>query len=100
MSPKKFKVPFDNCISKMNDLLLTTISTVEADLNEDKMDKINITISEYNPKMEAMIKEFSSIINGLDITTQQNVIDDFFKDENLDNMDSSSAQDDIDSLFD
>jgi hypothetical protein len=84
----------------MNDLLLTTISTVEADLNEDKMDKINITISEYNPKMEAMIKEFSSIINGLDITTQQNVIDDFFKDENLDNMDSSSAQDDIDSLFD
>lgn len=97
-SPKKYKDPFEKCVSEMDELLLNTISAVKKSLDNNDMNTVNFIISEYTPKMETMIEDCSAIINSKETTSQQNVIDDFF-DNNVES-ENSNAQDAIDDLFD
>ena len=98
-SPEKFKRPFDNCVSKMNKLLLTTRDKVEIAIKANHLEEVTLFVDEYTPKMEVLIKECSSIINGQDITSQQNVIDEYFEDADQNDTDTMNDQNAIDDLF-
>lgn len=97
-APEKYKKPFETCVEEMDELLLGTIKDAEALINSQNMDSLNAIISAYNPKMEQLIEKCSAIINTREITSQQDVIDDYFDDEDL----STDANDQsaIDDLFD
>lgn len=96
-SPAKYKEPFEKCVSEMDELLLNTIANVKKSLDKNDLNKVSIIVAEYTPKMETMIEDCSAIINSKEFTSQQDVIDDYFDDEDSEN---SSAQDAIDGLFD
>jgi len=95
--PIKYKEPFEKCVSEMDELLLNTIANVKKSLDKNDLNKVSIIVAEYTPKMETMIEDCSAIINSKEFTSQQDVIDDYFDDEDSEN---SSAQDAIDGLFD
>ena len=95
-SPKKYKNPFEKCVAKIDDLLLTAISKAEIAIKNDKMVKVNIIVGDYSPKMEKLIEECSAIINGIEVTAQQDVIDDYFDENETSAIDQNS----IDDLFD
>jgi len=96
-SPLKYKEPFEKCVSEMDELLLNTIANVKKSLDKNDLNKVNIIVAEYTPKMETMIEDCSAIINSKEFTSQQNVIDDYFDDDVDEN---NNAQDAIDGLFD
>ena len=73
-------------------------SSVKKALDESDMEKINLIVSDYSPRMETMIEDCSAIINIKEFTSQQDVIDDYFDDE--DDDENINAQDAIDNLFD
>ncbi|MBT5186093.1 MAG: hypothetical protein HOH19_12275 [Kordiimonadaceae bacterium] len=95
-SPAKYKKPFEKCVSKMDELLLNTISNAEIALKSDKLDLVNIIVGNYSPKMEKLIAACSAIINGVEVTAQQDVIDDYFDENETSAIDQNS----IDDLFD
>lgn len=97
-SPEKYKKPFEICVKEIDELLLGTIKGAEAFINSQDMDSLNAIINDYNPKMEQLIEKCSAIINTREITSQQDVIDNYFDDEDL----STDANDQsaIDDLFD
>lgn len=95
-SPEKYKEPFEKCVSEMDELLLNTIANVKKSLDKNDMNKVNIIVAEYTPKMETMIENCSAIINSKEFTSQQEVIDDYF-DDDVD--EKNNAQDAIDDLF-
>lgn len=99
-SPDKYKLAFEECVEKMNDLLLKTISQTEKAINGNIPDEIALLISNYTPKMENFIEECSSIINSQEFTTQQDAIDDIFGDNIQNDAEETTDQSSIDDLFD
>ena len=97
-TPEKFKTPFENCVSEMNELLQTTILEAETSIKNQQIDLLNSLVGDYTPKMEKLIEKCSSIINSKEITAQQDVIDDYFDDENIET--DANDQSAIDDLFD
>lgn len=97
-SPEKYRAPFETCVEEMDNLLLATIETADATINGADMETLNLIISDYNPKMERLIEKCSAIINSKETTSQQDVIDDYFDQENIDT--NTSDQSAIDDLFD
>ena len=77
-SPSKYKDPFEKCVSEMDELLLNTISLVQKALKKSNMGDVNIIVTNYSPRMEAIIEDCSAIINSKEFTSQQDVIDDIF----------------------
>lgn len=98
-SPDKYKLPFEQCVAEMDELLLGTITDAENAIKAGDYDTVKLLVSDYSPKMEKLIEQCSAIINSKETTTQQDVIDDFFE---TGDDDSSAAidQNSIDSLFD
>jgi len=99
-SPEKYRLPFENCVLEMDQLLFETIQEVEAALKNQNIDQLNLLIGDYSPKMKKLIEECSSIINSKEITSEQAVIDDYFGDEVENDHSDENAQNDIDALFD
>lgn len=84
----------------MNKLLTDTISQAESAIISDDIDAVHILVENYSPRMEKLIEKCSGIINSKEITSQQNVIDDYFEDDH-DNSDTSAIdQNAVDDLFD
>lgn len=80
-SPKKFRLPFEQVVVKMDKLVLNTIEAVEKNLHENNMGKLRIIVEEYTPIMSQLIEECSAIINGTKVTTHQDSIDHYFDDD-------------------
>lgn len=99
-SPVKYKAPFEKCVAEMDKLLSVTVSLVEEYISKNSIDRINFLIADYNPRMEKLIQECSAIINSKEMTTQQDVIDDYFEDVNEGETSDSNNQSAIDDLFD
>lgn len=97
-TPEKFRTPFENCVSEMDELLQRTILEAETTIKNQQIDVLNSLVGGYTPKMEKLIEKCSAIINSKEITTQQDVIDDYFDDENIET--DANDQSAIDDLFD
>lgn len=96
-SPEKYKLPFDERITQMSELLQNTISSIEEAILQNNMDKVKFIVDDYTPRMALLIEECSAIINSKEGPSTQDAIDDLFDDEiETDSIDQSS----IDDLFD
>ncbi|MEZ5757002.1 MAG: hypothetical protein R3D86_02145 [Emcibacteraceae bacterium] len=96
-TPDQYKIPFENCVSKMNQLVLETIVKAKTAIDEQNTDSLNMLISDYTPRMEKLIEICSTIINSKEITSQQDIIDNYFDDSLPEN--ESFDQNSIDDLF-
>ena len=96
--PENFKIPFEECVGKMDCLLLETVANVEQAIKQENLDELSQIVQTYSPKMENLIEECSGIINGKDTTSQQDVIDDIF--DSLPDGGNTADQSAIDDLFD
>ncbi len=98
-APDQYKIPFEQCIIEMDELLLATITDAESAIKAEDYETVRLLVGRYSPKMEALIERCSAIINSKATTTQQNIIDDYFK--SGDNTVSDAIdQNAIDDLFD
>lgn len=97
--PTRYKLPFEQHIAEMDNLLLSTIAVVQKAVKIDNMEKVRKVVNDYSPKMENLIEQCSAIINSKKTTTQQEHIDDYFlpveNNENKNTIDQNS----IDDLF-
>lgn len=82
----------------MDGLLENTIKSVKKTIDDSDMEKINLIVSDYSPHMETMIEDCSAIINSKEFRSQQDVIDNYFDDE--DDDENINVQDAMDNLFD
>ena len=82
----------------MDGLLENTIKSVKKTIDDSDMEKINLIVSDYSPHMETMIEDYSAIINSKEFRSQQDVIDNYFDDE--DDDENINVQDAMDNLFD
>ena len=82
----------------MDGLLENTIKSVKKTIDDSDMEKINLIVSDYSPHMETMIEDYSAIINSKEFRSQQDVIDNYFDDEDYD--ENINVQDAMDNLFD
>ena len=98
--PMRYKLPFEQCVSEMDELLINTITSVQKALKDDDIKKVKKIINDYSPKMERLIENCSAIINSKETTTQQERIDDYFQAEGNDEDNNVIDQNSIDDLFD
>ncbi|HPF47299.1 MAG: hypothetical protein KDF58_13470 [Alphaproteobacteria bacterium] len=96
-TPDQYKIPFENCVSKMNHLVLETIVKAKKAIDEKNTDYLQLLIADYTPRMEKLIEICSTIINSKEITSQQDIIDNYFDDRLPEN--ESYDQNSIDDLF-
>lgn len=98
-SPDKFKIPFENTINQMNDLILNTISQLEDKIAKDKTHELQDIINDYSFQIILLIDKCNLIINGKKHMTDQDSIDHYFDDdtEKLDGKDLDQST--IDDLF-
>lgn len=98
-SPDEYRLPFEETVSEMNDMILQTIMQATPVLEENNADELQKIIREYSPKMIELIEKCGAIINGAKQQTQQNSIDHYF-DEDQDNLDGEDLdQNMIDDMF-
>ncbi|MCP5382654.1 MAG: hypothetical protein H6912_09830 [Kordiimonadaceae bacterium] len=96
-TPDQYKIPFENCVSKMNQLVAKTIINAKKAIESQNTHQLNMQIAEYTPRMEKLIEICSTIINSKEITSQQDIIDNYFDDSLPEN--DSFDQSSIDNLF-
>ncbi len=98
-SPDEYRLPFEETVAEMDNLILQTIAEVEMLIEQDDMTGLQATVESYTPKMIALIEKCGGIINGEKHMTQQDSIDQYFDqdEEKLDGEDLD--QNAIDDLF-
>lgn len=99
-SPEMYRLPFEQCVERMDELLSSTIKQVESNIQSESFDEVNSLVACYTTKMGKLIEECSAIINSKEITTQQQVIDDYFDDDIEAGSSDAINQNSIDDLFD
>ena len=99
-SPLQYKNAFEECVAEMDELLLSTISLTEGAIKQNNYNQVTTLVEEYNPKMEHLIEQCSTIINSKDTSAQQESVDDIFDAEDWDGESDAIDQDSIDDLFD
>lgn len=88
-SPDEYRLPFEQTVDEMNEMVIQTILKLAPPLAENNSEKLQNIINDYSPKMIALIEKCGSIINGnIDLVHQDSGEDDF-----------EEAQDMIDDLF-
>jgi len=98
-SPDEYRVPFEQTINQMDDLILQTIGQVEEQITRNDMADLQNIVKNYIPQMEELIEKCGAIINGEKQMTHQDSIDQYFDDdeEKLDGEDLDQSA--IDDLF-
>lgn len=98
-SPDEYRLPFEETVAQMDDLILQTLAQVEEQISRDDMAELQKTITSYTPQMITLIEKCGAIINGEKQITQQDSIDQYFDDneEKLDGEDLDQST--IDDLF-
>lgn len=99
-SPHQYKNAFEDCVSEMDQLLLSTISLTVGAIKRDNFDQVTSVVGDYTPKMEVLIEQCSTIINSKDTSEAQDNIDELFEAEDWDGQSDAIDQDSIDDLFD
>jgi hypothetical protein len=98
-SPSEYRLPFEQTVTKMDELILQTIARVEEQIAQDDLGKLQLIVEDYTPQMIALIEKCGAIINGEKQMTQQDSIDNYF-DEDEDKLDGEDlSQNAIDDLF-
>lgn len=98
-SPDEYRLPFEETVARMDDLVLQTMDKVETLITQDDMGALQKVVEDYAPKMIALIEKCGSIINGEKHVTHQNSIDQYF-DTDEDKLDGEDLdQSTIDDLF-
>jgi len=98
-SPDEYRLPFEETVAEMDNLILHTIGEVEMMIEQDNMSGLQATVEDYTPKMIALIEKCGGIINGEKHMTQQDSIDQYF-DEDEEKLDGEDLdQSAIDDLF-
>lgn len=98
-SPDEYRIPFEETVDQMNDLVLTTFAKIKEKIADGQMDDLQSIIDDYSPKMIALIEKCGGIINGEKHISQQDSIDHYF-DDNTEKLDGEDLdQNSIDDLF-
>ena len=98
-SPEEYRIPFEETVNQMNDLVLSTIAKIEKEIAAGQKENLQSIIDDYSPKMIALIEKCGGIINGERHMTQQDSIDQYF-DDNAEKLDGEDLdQNTIDDLF-
>lgn len=98
-SPDEYRLPFEDTVAEMDDLVLQTIAEVEKFAGNNKTEQLQRLIKGYLPQMIRLIEKCGSIINGAKHLTQQQSIDNYF-DEDMETLDGEDLdQSAIDDLF-
>ncbi|PCI32174.1 MAG: hypothetical protein COB54_07880 [Alphaproteobacteria bacterium] len=98
-SPAEYRLPFEQTVAKMDDLVLHTIAQAEEQVARDDESALQRLIESYTPLMIALIEKCGGIINGEKHMTHQDSIDQYFDDDE-DKLDGEDLdQDAIDDLF-
>jgi len=98
-SPDEYRLPFEETIATMDDLVLSTIAQVSQSIEEDAIGKTQGIIDEYIPQMVTLIEKCSAIINGEKHMAQQDSIDHYFDDDEDKLEGEDLSQNAIDDLF-
>lgn len=98
-SPMEYRLPFEQTITQMDELILSTIVQVEQQITQNKMDELQRIVENYTPRMIVLIEKCGAIINGEKHMTHQDSIDHYFEEdeEKLDGEDLDQST--IDDLF-
>ena len=98
-SPDEYRLPFEETVAEMDDLILQTVAQVEEQISRDDMAELQKTITSYTPQMITLIEKCGAIINGEKQMTHQDSIDQYFdaNEEKLDGEDLDQST--IDDLF-
>lgn len=98
-SPDEYRLPFEQTVTRMDKLILSTIARIEKQISRNNMGELQKIVEGYAPKMIALIEKCGSIINGEKHVTDQDSIDHYFDDDEdkLDGEDLDQCT--IDDLF-
>ncbi|WP_417317955.1 hypothetical protein [Emcibacter sp.] len=95
-SPGEYRIPFEEMVQQMDDLVLDTISKVSKAIENSDTVSLPRLVDDYRPRMEKMIEDCGAIINGTKGSAHQEDIDSYFSEE----IDESGLdQGAIDDLF-
>lgn len=98
-APAKFKDPFEQNISKINHLILTSVERLENDILGGDMDLVRANASALSQVIQRLMDMCSANIHGSGTTMDQSEIDNLIGSA-PEPAPAASAQADIDSLFD
>lgn len=73
--PKKFREPFEQTLSQINKLIITTIDRLEADLAQDNMDLVRENATALSRIIQRLMDVAGGIIHGSAQTMEQSEID-------------------------
>jgi len=98
-SPDEYRLPFEETITKMDELVLSTVAQVCQYPEEDTHQDTQRIIDDYSPKMITLIEKCGAIINGEKHVAAKDRIDHYF-DEDTEKLDGEDlSQNAIDDLF-
>lgn len=98
-SPDEYRLPFEETIAKMDELVLSTVAQISQYLEEDTLKESQRIIDDYGPQMITLIEECGAIINGEKHVAPKDSIDHYF-DEDTEKLDGEDlSQNAIDDLF-
>ena len=78
-APPRFRVPFDNTIAQMNDLVEVGVARIEKVLAEGNPDKLADVVSNISRNLQRLVDTASAIIHGEENFMDQAEIDDMLQ---------------------
>jgi len=98
-SPVAYRVPFEDTVAQMNELILNVIPQLEDKIANNEMGDLQMIVDIYTPQMIALIDQCGAIINGEKHMAAQDSIDHYF-DDNEEKLEGEDLdQNAIDDLF-
>jgi len=98
-APPKFKTPFEQNITKINQLISTSVERLSSDIEAGDMDLVRANAQALSQVIQRLMDMCSANIHGSATTMDQSEIDNLIGAEAT-AQPSGSSQADIDSLFD
>lgn len=100
-APPKFKQPFEQNISKINKLILTSVERLEADIQTGDLELVRSNARALSKVIQRLMDMCSANIHGSEATMAQSEIDNLIGEQAAAADDGAgSNQADIDALFD
>lgn len=98
-SPVAYRLPFEDTVAKMDNLILGVIPQLEDKIANNKPGDLQIIVDNYTPRMIELIDKCGAIINGEKQMAAQDSIDHYF-DDNEEKLEGEDLdQNAIDDLF-
>ena len=78
-APPRFRVPFDNTVAQMNDIVAAGVLRIEKALGEGNPDKVADIVSIVSRNLQRLVDTASAIIHGAERAMDQAEIDDMLQ---------------------